>query len=297
MTFPLMRPAITILMIPVFLAAPARGQSPDETAPAEFLFLPGRVLFTPLAANEQEPRVGVRKEIGSSRMKLDIGSVIDLFGWVFPGGELRAGADFFTYALTTSADRLRLQVDAVDGYFGGHVSYSAGTPPGAYALRLRILHQSGHLIDGHWDYSAGFWRDGKVPVPYTRDFAELTGSLTWTGGDAALTVYSGFSYAWLARPDDVAHVATLHGAEIRTTGGSGTMLGRPVVFYAADHMTVSGIPRYHVTMNVEAGAKFGPWDGTGIKLYLSYRSGLELFSQYFSSRRSFWGVGFALDFW
>lgn len=292
-----MRPAIAFLMTLGVLAAQARGQSPDETQAPGIVFLPGRVLFIPLTANEQEPRVGVRKEVGSSRMKLDIGSVIDLLGWCLPDGELRTGADFFTYALIISANRLRLQVDAVDGYFGGHFSYTAKNPQRAFALRLRVLHQSGHLIDGHWDYSAGFWRDGKVPVPYTRDFVEFTSAVAWTGEQVAVTLYSGFSYAWLARPDDVSHWETLHGAEIRTTGWAGTFLGRPLVLYAADHLTIAGVPQYYITMNLEAGAKFGPWEGTGIKLYLSYRSGLELFSQYFSSRRSFWGVGFALDFW
>ena len=292
-----MRPAITLVMILGVLASPARGQSPDDAPSPGMVFLPGRVLFIPLTANEQEARVGVRKEIGSSRMKLDIGSVVDLFGWGLPDGELRIGADFFTYALTTSANRLRLQVDAVDGYFGGHFSYTAKNPQRTFALRLRVLHQSGHLIDGHWDYSAGFWRDGKVPVPYTRDFVEFTGAMGWTCGEVAATLYSGVSYAWLARPDDVRHWESLHGAEIRTTGWSGAFLGRPLVFYAAGHLTLAGVPQYYVTMNVEAGAKLGPWEGTGIKLYLSYRSGLELFSQYFSSRRSFWGVGFSLDFW
>ncbi len=290
-----MRPAITLLMTLGVLAPQARGQSPVETPATGLVFLPGKVLFLPLSANEQEPRVGVRKEVGSSRMKLDIGSTVDLLGWVLPDGELRAGAEFFTYALTTSANRLRLQVDAVDGFFGGRFTYSVRTPQRTSALRLRFLHQSGHLIDGHWDYSAGFWRDGKLPVPYTRDFCELAGSLAWTGEDIAFTVYSGVSYAWLARPDDLAHWATFHGVEIRTTGLTGRVFRKPFVLYAADHLTVSGVPQYYVTTNIETGVKFGPWEGTGVKVYLSYRSGLELFSQYFSSRRSFWGVGFALD--
>lgn len=286
-----------MLMAACFFALPALGQSPGDPPPPGFVFLPGSIQFLPLSANEQEPRVGVRKEAGSSRMKLDIGSAVDLFGWVVAGGEFRAGAEFFTYALTTSANRLRLQVDAVDGYFGGRFTFAATTPQRTSALRLRLLHQSGHLIDGHWDYTAGFWRDGKLPVPYTRDFCELTGALGWRGDDLAVTLYTGVSYAWLARPDDLARWSTLHGVELRTTGLTGTALGKPFALYAADHLSVTGIPQYHVTMNLEAGAKFGAWDGTGIKVYGSYRSGLELFSQYFSSRRSFWGVGFALDFW
>jgi hypothetical protein len=290
-----MRSLVPFLLL-LLLTQQSAGQQPDSVR-LGFVFLPGRLQCIPLAANEQEPRVGVRKEFGSSRMKLDIGSSIDLLGWETPGGAIRAGAEFFTYALTTSARGLRLQVDAVDGFFGGHVTCAFPGPEQRAWLRLRVLHESGHLIDGHWDFSAGAWRDGKVPVPYTRDFAELTGALAWNGEQFSWTLYSGASYAWLARPDDIKHWATLHGVEVRTNGWPGAFLAQPAEGYAAAHVTFTGVPAYYATVNAEAGVKLGAWEEKGIRLYLNYRNGLELFSQYYASRREFWGAGFSFDFW
>jgi hypothetical protein len=288
-------PTLFLLMLSV---PAARGAAPGDTArEAGMTFLPGGTLFAPLRANYEEPRVGVRKEAGTSRLKLDIGSSIDFLQWKpdTAGGRLRVGADFFTYALTTSAEGLRLQVDAVDGFFGGHVVYAGAD--GRFALRLRLLHISGHLIDGHWDRSTMMWKDNKLPIPYTRDFGELTGLWTWSGSAAALSAYTGFSYATLVRPGDLSRYATLHGFELRTTDIFGPFAGRPFALYAADNLAITGIPACYGTNNLEFGVKFGAWDGTGIRLYGSYYHGLEVFSQYYYVRTDQWGLGFAFDAW
>ena len=278
----------------LLLALGAAGASAGEPGTT---FLPGGTLFPPLRANYQEPRVGVRKEAGTSRLKLDIGSSIDFLEYRpdTAGGQFRVGADFFTYALTTSAEGLRLQVDAVDGYFGGHIVYAA--PGGGLHIRLRLLHESGHLIDGHWNHLTLRWIDNKIPIPYTRDFGELLGYRAWNGEAVSLGVYSGFSYATLARPDNLARWATLHGLEIHTTGLTGPVGGRPFSLYAADNLAFSGIPAYSGTNSLEAGVKFGEWSGGGIRLYLSYYHGLELFSQYYYVKTDQWGLGFAFDAW
>ena len=281
-------------------AVPPEGTQAVPPAPASgTTFLPGGTLFPPLRANYEEPRVGVGKEAGTSRLKLDIGSSIDFLEYRTgsSGGRLRVGADFFTYALTTSAEGLRLQVDAVDGFFGGHIVYAAPGEDGRLSLRLRLLHISGHLIDGHWDRFTMQWRDNKQPIPYTRDFGELTGLYAWPGRSIALSLYSGFSYATLVRPGDISRYATLHGFEIHSTGLTGTFGGRPLSAYIADNLAITGIPATYGTNNVEFGVKFGEWDGTGIRFYGSYYHGLEVFSQYYYVRTDRWGLGFAFDAW
>ena len=279
----------------------ARGPAQDLSRAGEpgTEFLPPGTLFAPLRANYQEPRVGVRKDAGTSRLKLDIGSSIDFLEYRSDttGGRLRFGADFFTYALTTSAQGLRLQVDAVDGYFGGHIVYAVPGDDGRLLLRLRLLHISGHLIDGHWDRAAMEWIDNKQPIPYTRDFGELVGRYTWSGRIAALSAYSGFSYATLVRPGDLARYATLHGFELRTTDLAGPAGGKPFCLYAADNLAITGIPTVYGTNTLELGVKFGAWDGRGVRLYASYYHGLEVFSQYYYLRTDQWGLGFAFDAW
>jgi hypothetical protein len=289
---------VFLLLLPLLTGMMPAIAQPSTPSPG-VTFLPGKLLFCPAAANYQEPRVGVRKEVGSSRLKLDIGSSIDLLGYRSDSADadLRLGIDFFTYALTTSSEGHRLQVDAVDGYFGGHVAFVSGTERRRPGLRLRILHQSGHLIDGHWDSGTGQWKDGKEPIPYTRNSVEVTGSCTWSGEALAFTAYAGVGYSILVRPEDLAPWATLQGVELRTTGLVGPVFGKPFILYAADHLAVSGIPTYYGSNNLEWGAKFGPWEGTGIKLYASWYSGLDVFSQYYFVRRNGWGVGIAFDFW
>ena len=290
---------LTLVILLVLGALCSRAQTESLPRRAGTTFLPGGTLFPPLRADYQEPRTGVRKEAGTSRLKLDIGSSIDFLEYRTDtaGSRLRLGADFFTYALTTSAQGLRLQVDAVDGFFGGHIVYAAPGDDGRLFIRLRLLHISGHLIDGHWDRSTMEWKDNKLPIPYTRDFGELTALYAWPGKALELSAYSGFSYATLVRPDNLSRYGTIHGIEIHTTGLTPSALGRPYSLYVADNLAVTGIPVCYGTNNMEFGVKLGEWNGTGIRLYGSYYHGLEVFSQYYYVRTDQWGIGFAFDAW
>lgn len=286
------------VLLAATLSRPVLCQHPPSTDRATVQFLPGGTLFKPIVANPQEPRVGVRKEMGSSRLKLDIGSMLDFVQIpVNASGttNVRIGADLFTYALTTSAQGLRLQVDAVDGFFGGHIVMRADQESGSLALRLRLMHLSAHLIDGHFDNATGQWKNGQLPIPFTKDFGELVGAYTFPLCSMPLMLYSGLGYATLVRPTDVQRLMSLHGFEIRTPDSFATVLGKPFSLYAAYNLTLTGVPAYVGTNVVEAGIKFGGWDEIGVKFFINYASGLEFFSQYYNVRRSMGGIGFTLD--
>lgn len=276
----------------------ANGDEPDGDS--HFTFLPGRILVQPLTANYHEPRVGVRKQLGSSRLKLDIGSTMDVVEYSISSEEskrLRAGVDFFTYALSTNAEALRLQIDAVDGFFGGHVSYQASDSLAAFSLRLRILHLSAHFIDGHYDLAAGMWKNGSAPIPFTKDFGELVGSYEFLWSAVFLKVYSGFSYATLIRPVDISRFSTIHGVEAHTSNVLGPAFGKALNVFIADNLSFEGIPSIIGTNNMELGIKLGEWSGSGLRIYLSYYSGLTVFSQYYNIRDEQWGLGFTFDVW
>jgi len=267
---------------------------------SRFTFLPGRILVHPFVANYQEPRVGLRKEAGTSHLKIDIGSTLDLLEYTIStekSKKLRAGVDFFTYALSTSAEGRRLQIDAVDGLFGGHLSYQAMDDVAAFSLRLRIIHSSAHFIDGHFDNATGTWKDGIAPIPFTRDFVEVIGAYERKWPGISLMAYSGFSYAMLIRPENIKRASTIHGFEAHTTDVWGTALGKPFSLFVATNLALVGIPTYIGTSNLEFGVKFGEWSGTGVRLYLSYYSGLNVFSQYYNIRENNWGLGFTFDAW
>ncbi|MER3525139.1 MAG: hypothetical protein C4326_14110 [Ignavibacteria bacterium] len=264
-----------------------------------FLLLPGPLGVPPLVASYQEPRVGLRKEIGTSKMKVDIGASVDLLE-VRPVADsthrIRVGIDFFTYALSTSSEGLRLQIDAVDGFFGGHIAYiGALDDRSAVLLRLRLLHLSAHFLDGHFSTTTQTWKENRAPIPFTRDFGELLGFYRFSTSALVLQAYSGCSYATLIRPTAIQRFELLAGFELSSV--IGTVFGKPFNLYLADHLVLRRIPVAVGTNNLEGGVKFGAWQGTGLKLFLSYYNGLDPFSQYYDVRRRNVGVGFAFDFW
>jgi hypothetical protein len=285
-----------LLLLGPFAAGQELPESPTDTR--GFEFLPGSPILPPLIANPQEPRVGLRKEIGTSRLKLDIGSALDLLGYAFDNErkqQLRFGADFFTYALTTNAQGFRLQVDAVDGFFGGHIVYRGETESAAYGARLRLMHLSAHLVDGHVNPATGTWVNNQAPLPFTRDFVELIGFYSCTLGPVAVMPYAGFSYAALIRPSTIKRWGGIGGIEVNSGEAFGKVFGKPFECYLADNFTLTGVPEWVGTNVFEFGTKFGRWEGSGIRLYVNYVSGLELFSQYYNVHNSKWGIGFAFD--
>jgi hypothetical protein len=291
---------ISLIIISMLsLITPPVATADEPGGDSGFTFLPGRILVQPFIANYQEPRVGVRKQIGSSHLKLDIGSTLDVVEYSISSEKskrLRAGIDFFTYALSTSAEGLRLQIDAVDGFFGGHVSYQAMDSTAAFSLRLRILHLSAHFIDGHYDLSNGTWKNGRDPIPFTKDFGELIGSYEFLWPTVSLKLYIGFSYSTLIRPAEISRFSTIQGIEV-TSNVLGTAFRKPLTMFIADNLSFVGIPAIIGTNNIEMGMKFGEWSGSGVRIYLSYYSGLIVFSQYYNVREDQWGLGFAFDVW
>ena len=261
---------------------------------------PGRALFAPLPASPEEPRVGLRREIGSMRMRLDIGAAYDILAYQ-PASDttisFRLGAELFAFALTTSYQGLHLQVDAVDGYFGGHLVYQQRRAATSPMLRLPILHLSSHFIDGHFRLETKTWIDGQLPRPYSRDCAELTAAYTMGPADWSVMLYAGFLHAWFVRPADMTRFNTCQGVVARTARWIGPVLGHPTNLYLADHFMLSGVGKLSGTNILEGGIKFGEWNGGGMKLYVSYQSGMEIYHQYYDVKRDNVGIGFALDVW
>jgi hypothetical protein len=267
-------------------------------ASAQFRFLPGGLHFAPLKANLQEARIGVFKFLDKGEMKVDVGNSIDLFGYGAPGElSVSAGIDFFAYAYTTGAQGLRLQIDAIDGFFGGNLTLSCGGSDSARtSARLRLLHHSAHLVDGHYSLSQRAWLDGREPVAYTRDFGELVVARTDRSGPVLLRPYAGFSYATLARPALVRRFAYLAGVEASTPNVVGPLWSQPVHLFAAYQATVTGLEAYAATHQLQAGVKFGEWYGKGPTIYLGWYHGRHMFAEYFDRSLTTLGAGFTVDF-
>jgi hypothetical protein len=231
-------------------------------------------------------------------MRLTIGAPLDVWELRLADdgtARMRVGIDFFIQALTTSSEGLRLQIDAADGWFGGHIAGRWDLRDVSVSARLRILHLSGHMVDGHFDNGTGTWKDGREPIPFTRDFGELTGAVSLRFAPVTFRAFGGASYATLIRPEEIERWMFLGGLDLHTASLIAADGPFPLHLYAGWTLTLAGIPEYTGTNSVEAGVKFGAWDGRGVRVYGGYYAGQVMFTQYYDLRTDHWALGFAFE--
>ena len=293
-----------LLLFLIFSYAAVAQQEHSKTD-ARFEFLPAGLHFAPLKANPQEARIGLFKYFGSSNLKVDIGNTIDIFGFSSGSSRVRwtVGIDFMAYAFVTGSQGLRLQVDALNGFFGGNVAFSqtfGSNPDGSGGNRIqsrfRFLHLSAHMVDGHYNLSTKQWLNNREPIPFTKDFGELTIAHELQSSAASFRYYGGASYATLVRPVELKHYAFLAGFELAAGKLFARLFERPSSLFIADHFTISGNPVYQGSNQTQLGIKFGDWDGKGVVFYLAYYRGNNFFSEYFDERVNIVGAGFTVDF-
>lgn len=267
------------------------------SAQNRFELFPNDLNFQTLKANYLEPRVGVWYHVDTRNLKVDLGNTVDLFAYHLQNDNIKiaAGIDFFGYALTTSYAGNRLQIDALDGFFGGNLSLSKKYDKDELYLRFRIIHNSAHLVDGHYDKSNGGWIDHE-PIPYTRDFGEITAAYQINKISFGLKYYGSIAYATLIRPNKLEKYFFTTGFELFLKNKFGAIDEQPITPFIAYHFHLEGIPEYTGNNNFMAGVKFGRWNKTGVLLYLSYYSGKNVFSEYYYQSVSKFGLGFSVEF-
>ncbi len=284
---------VFISILIVFHCATLKAQEDSQ----KFIFLPDGHQFAPLRANLQEPRIGVLKFLDAGEMKVDIGNAVDVFGYSVDSLTFTAGIDFMAYAYTTGAQGLRLQIDALDGFFGGDISGTLALRDRASIQgRIRILHQSAHMVDGHYLSASNSWIDNRPPIPFTRDFGEVTIAHTLVPSWGTVRFYGGASYASLVRPSSIRRYAFFGGYEIVFRDIAGRIAERASNIFFAHHLALDGNPSYVGTNELQAGVKFGEWFGKGPSIYIEYYSGRHMFSEYFDKRLTTIGLGFTVDF-
>jgi hypothetical protein len=281
---------ITLLII---IAAVSFAQQRDSIE-----FLPAGLNFMPLKANHQEARLGILYYTATTNLKVDIGNTSDLIAFYLDNGNIKltAGIDFMAYAWSTSYSSNRLQIDALDGFFGGNVSFSEKTENGRLLGRFRIVHNSAHLVDGHYDRTTSDWIDDKEPIPFTRDTGELTAAHEIVYNWCALKYYCTIAYSTLVRPADLKKFGANCGIEFALSDLFGKILDKDINLYFAHHFSLVGVPEYLGNNRSMLGVKFGDWDGKGISIYLSWFKGNNIFSEYYKDRVNKFGIGFFVDF-
>ena len=270
----------------------------QEIASYRFEFLPSGLNFMPLKANHREARIGVLYHTATTNLKVDIGNNIDLFALNFPVAEskLTAAIEFMAYALSTSYNGNRLQIDAVDGFFGGNISYTEMLGEDKFIARLRIIHNSAHFVDGHYDLSAHKWIDDREPIPYTEDFGELTLGQVLNYSSVSFKYFGGFSYSTLVRPSDLKRYNFHIGFELAFPDLLGKIVNQDCGIFVANYISTHGTAKYILNQQTMLGVKLGNWESKGIILYASYYSGGDIFGSYYNQRISKFGIGFSVDF-
>lgn len=259
---------------------------------------PSGLHFRPLYCNQQEAHFGVLYFSETHNLKVDVGNSVDVLGVNFPGiqSRLTVGIDFFAFAYSTSFKGNRLQIDALDGFFGGNAVFSKAHDDGRYAVRFRIIHNSAHLVDGHFDQSVDKWIDDKKPIPFTKDFGELLFVNENLYGSCFMKYYGGLSYSTLVRPTDMKKMGYIAGTEISLLNFFGRVINKETSLFAAYNFNLVGIPAYCGSNNIMLGAKFGKYHDNGLIFYLNYYSGKNYFSEYYKDHIKKFGIGFMVDF-
>jgi len=284
---------IIIITVTLFFSLKAFSQSDYH-----FIFLPGGLNFMPLKANNQEARLGVLYYPSTTNLKVDIGNTVDLLSFESNDSQSRlaAGIEFMAYAFSKSYAGKRLQISAVDGFFGGNLSYSKQFDDTRLLARFRIIHNSAHLVDGSYDTDHDAWIDGREPIPFTKDFGEITIAHQIYFETAVLKYYGGLSYATLVRPDELKKYNFHVGFEVAAPNIFGKVFNNDANLFLAEHFFLDGTAKYTGSNQLMAGMKFGDWNKKGIVIYASYYTGRDMFSSYYDRKISKFGVGFSVDF-
>ena len=254
--------------------------------------------FSPLKANFQESRIGIFYYPEDASLKVDIGNNIDLIAIHFPqnNSKLTFGIEFMAYALSSSFEGKRLQIDAIDGFFGGNAVFSKMMSENQLIARFRFIHNSAHLVDGSYIKTEGKWKNDVLPIPYTKDFGELTLAKKFYLEHSVLKINIGFAYASHVRPSELKKFSANVGFEFSKKNILGRIFDKESNLFIADFISFEGTPKYVGSNNLVGGIKFGEWESKGVVFYISYYTGRNMFSEYFYERVSKFGIGFFIDF-
>ncbi|MDP3150952.1 MAG: DUF1207 domain-containing protein [Ignavibacteria bacterium] len=282
-----------ILFYFVGLLSPAYSQT-------RFEFLPDGLNFLPLRANSQEAKIGVLYYPENANLKVDIGNTMDLLSFQFSESKskLNFGIEFMAYASVIGYEQLRLQIDAIDGFFGGNATYTQPFDDNFLSFRFRFIHNSAHLVDGNYwihPYPRDWTKPGG-PIAFTRDFGELIAANTINVNNYSLRYYGGGAFSARIRPATLKRFSALAGFEIHSDKLIQKLFDKPVNIFLAHNINYAGLPDYSFTNQSQLGIKFGNWESKGILFYFSFYSGNNMFSEYFDEKINKVGFGFAVDF-
>ena len=275
-----MQKSILIILFISFALIKLNAQS-QET------WFPSNLNIRPFTANVLEPRAGVSYLTNIDKLKLDIGTSSDIYQIKKDNSVLSFGADFFTYTRLKSQGDFKFPVQTIDYFFGINSGYKVVNDCAEYGFRVRLSHISTHMVDGSYNKLTGGWEDGIPPFVYSREFVELFPF--YQAG--SFRGYLGLTYLFHVIPD-------VFGRGIYQAGFDYYITSCPVkVFtpFIAYDFKLTKIDKYSGNNVIEAGIKFGKYDGKGFSILYSFTSGKSIHGQYYYLNESYSSIGINMD--
>ena len=263
---------------------------------SHFELFPSGLNFFPLKANNQEARLGILYFPNNANLKVDIGNSSDILCYHFGENKFTMGIEFMAYALSTNYQGRRLQIDALDGFFGGNASLAIPQESNKWLFRFRIIHNSAHFVDGHYDFQNNIWKKNVNPIPFTQDFGEVTVLHKKKNDFTTLNIYSSLGYSTLVRPALIKKWWANFGSEYYFKFSDGGFFNEPLNIFFAFQVRAAGMPEYKLNYNNILGLKIGNVDEKGLVFYFDYYVGNNYFSEYYYNKIKKFGIGFFVDF-
>ena len=237
-------------------------------------------LFSPLTANILEPRIGCVFQLTEKKLRLDIGTTVDLFE--FDSGEeskTRIGTDFFTLSRLRSEGNMKFPVETADYFFGVNGTTKGKLNGLNYSARLRLAHISSHIVDG----LAHDTILNRKPFVYSREFAEITGAINFD----EFRCYSGLTYVFSRQPKITNPVIPQIGFDFNYK------INQYIKVLAGYDFKLSGFDDvYFGTHSAQAGIEFVTSNEIGILISGYYFNGKSIHGMFYTENDSYYGVGF-----
>ncbi|MGQ9819184.1 MAG: DUF1207 domain-containing protein [Candidatus Kapaibacteriales bacterium] len=237
--------------------------------------------FPPLFANPFECRIASFYQFQTQKLRLDIGSTIDLF-CLKSDDSLRVfwGTDFFTLTQLRSEGKFKFPVETIDYFFGMNISIRSIYNWGIINSRVRLSHISAHLADG----LAKDTLFSRIPFVYSREFIELTSAYLYEN----FRFYFTFEFIFSSLPKDVQKINWGAGFDFEQKFGSilKILLGWDLKMNGYNN-------RYFITSLSKVGLCFVN-NNKGLVFDFTYLNGKNIHGMFYKENDKYFGIGFEL---
>lgn len=257
-----------------------------------YSFIYSQNIFKPLLANPFEARVGTIYDNTNDRLRLDIGTSLDLMNIYQDSiNILKVGTDFMTYTRLRSEGKLKFPVETSDYFFGVNISgkylFDHNNDLGQQnqninflEYRIRIAHISSHLVDGYTNKDYEFLQS---PFVYSREFVDAVCALNIDD----TRIYLGLNSIFSTQPKNFTAFIPQTGIEHKLN------IFQNLDITAGYDIKLVGINKIlRATNAFQAGLLYGENNSPKIFAGIYYYSGPSIHGMFYNNIDKYFGIGF-----